>query len=56
MVMPRTRGLAYRRLERSGCQRGRAAPQSNVVARAYPKLERDRGIDNADYQEADADD
>jgi hypothetical protein len=56
VVMPRTRGLADRRLECPGCQRGRAAPQSNVVARAHPKFEWHSSIDNSDYQEADTDD
>jgi len=56
MIMPRTRALADRRLERPGCQRGRAVPQSNVVASSDPQLEWDCGIDHSDHQEADADD
>ena len=56
MVMPRTRGLADWRLKGSGCQGGRAVPQSNVVARAVPAFNCDRSVDDSNYQEADTDD
>ncbi len=53
MIVPRTCGLADRRLERPGCQGGRAVPQSDVVAGSDPQLEWDCGIDDSDHQEAD---
>ena len=56
MIMPRTRGFADRRLEGSGCQGGRAVPQSNVGARVDPQFECYCRIDDSSYQEADTDD
>jgi hypothetical protein len=55
MIVPQTRDLADRRLERPGCQPGRAVPQPNVVARADPDFECGRSINSSDCQEADTD-